>query len=481
MYIVRYSEIGLKGRKARSSMERLLVDNLTKRLRSAGINSKIKKESGRILVYPEVEGKDAEDSLGNVAGVKSFSQCKEYRAVNLQEIVDIVREDYWEKVRGKTIAVRSRRTGNQDFTSMDMDREIGSALYDHSAGVDLEDPDLEIGVEIRDTQLFVFDRIIKGPGGLPLGSQGKLISLMSGGIDSPVATWMMMKRGSPCDIVFCSLAHPVDTLAFLGSADKLLRKWSAGYDPVIHIIDGRALIEALSDNSKFHFQNVEFKRVLYLIADVIAGEYGIHGIVTGESLGQVSSQTAENLNALSHGLEIPVFRPLIGLDKDEIVEIARRIGTLPDADLGEFCSLFADRPITRITSAKLDDDMKGLSIISNLVSSKVSFHYSDIDTYRSSLTGSASSANGITPNSIVIDLRSLSSYESWHYPGAINAGLNSIEDLVSKYGKEKVYIIYCKKGLQSAYAASKIKSLGGNAFYSSEESIRKISGTTLTG
>lgn len=481
MYIVRYSEIGLKGRKARTEMENLLVRNVKKSLSNHGVEATARKESGRILIYPERENEEAESAIGSTIGVKSFSRCTEYQAGSFEEIVEIAKSQFSEAVRGKTFAVRSRRAGNQNFTSMDIDRAVGSALYDYSAGVDLHNPDIEIGIEIRDSDLFLFDSIIRGPGGLPLGSQGKLISMMSGGIDSPVATWMMMKRGSPCDIVFLSLAHPVDTLAFLNSASKLLNRWSAGYDPLLHIIDGRPLIEELSDGGQYHYQNVEFKKVIYLVAQRIAEEHNLLGIVTGESLGQVSSQTAENLAALSHGMVIPVFRPLIGMDKDEIVDLARRIGTLPDSDLGEFCSLFADKPITKIRAETLEGDMKSLRIIDRLTREKVSFHFSEIEVYRDSLYPAPGSAKIIESNSIVIDLRSAESYDQWHYPGAIKATTGDIEEIFSSRGKDMVYIVYCKKGLQAANAASKIRSLGGNAFYSNEASIRKLSGSALAG
>ncbi|MEM0155000.1 MAG: THUMP domain-containing protein [Thermoplasmataceae archaeon] len=481
MYIIRYSEIGLKGRKARNEMENLLARNVLKSLKNHGIGGTVKKESGRILIYPDREDGKAELAIESTMGVKSFSRCIEYRAEKFEEIVEIAKSHFSDAVRGKKFAVRSRRSGNQNFTSMDIDRAVGSALYDYSAGVDLHNPDIEIGLEIRDSLLFLYDRIIRGPGGLPLGSQGKLISLMSGGIDSPVATWMMMKRGSPCDIVFISLAHPVDTVAFLNSATKLLGRWCVGYDPMLHIIDGRPLIEKLSNEDRYHYQNVEFKKVLYLIAQGLAQEYGHLGIVTGESLGQVSSQTAENLAALSHGMDIPIFRPLIGMDKDEIVDIARRIDTLPDSDLGEFCSLFADRPITKIRADTLEDDMRGLDLTENLVRNRFSLRFSEIEKYKASIMDTADTVKGIQPNSIVIDLRSAASYDQWHYPGAISASLGDIGEIFSKHGKDRVYIVYCKKGLQSANAASKIKSLGGNAFYSNETSIRKLSGSALAG
>ena len=481
VFIVRYSEIGLKGRKARSSMERMLADNLLASLSRQGISATAKRESGRILLYPEREGEEAEYAIGSVAGVKSFSPCKEYRAASLEDVVGLAREEFYHSVKGKTFAVRSRRTGTHSFTSMDMDRAIGSALFENSTGVDLNSPQIEIGAELRDSDLFLYSRVIKGPGGLPLGSQGRMVSLMSGGFDSPVATWMIMKRGSPVDLIFCSLAHPVDTLAFLKSAEKLLSRWSTGSDPTINIIDGRPMIETFANRDRYHFQNVEFKRALYLIAQEIAILTGAHGIVTGESLGQVSSQTAENLGSTSHGLEIPIFRPLIGFDKDDIIELARQIGTVPEADLGEFCSLFADTPITRISPETLDRDMSDFDLVDRLVADRVSFKFSGLDQYRNSLSGSVAGADRIAQNSVVIDMRSEEKYNAWHYPGAIRGGIGDISGIVDDHGKDKVYIVYCQKGLQSAYAASRIKSLGANAFYASEESMKKISGISSAG
>ncbi|EQD41173.1 thiamine biosynthesis/tRNA modification protein ThiI, partial [mine drainage metagenome] len=183
-----------------------------------------------------------------------------------------------------------------------------------------------------------------------------MVSLVSGGIDSPVAAWMMMKRGSVQDIVFCSLAHPIDTAEFIRSIEPLIDRWSHGSDPAIHIFNGTPLIDLMAGGEGFAHPNVGFKKFLYELAAAVNRRVNGYGIVTGESLGQVSSQTAENLFSLTLSVSVPIYRPLIGFDKDEIVELSKRIGTFPETSLGEFCSIFSINPSISIKEEDLQQD-----------------------------------------------------------------------------------------------------------------------------
>ncbi len=254
--------------------------------------------------------------ISRVFGVKSLSPVRAYVFKELNDIVNAAVKEWSDLIRGKRFAVRVHRVGSHNFTSMDVAKAVGAALKPFSAGVDLERPDIELFIEVRDDKAYLFTEVINGPGGLPLGSEGRLLALISGGFDSPVAAWFMMRRGgSYVDALFCSLAYPpIDVINFLRVSHALFSRWSIGYDPRLFIIDCSPLINEFRAKANPHMWSVLFKRVLYEVASRVARSIGaLGGLVTGESLGQVSSQTLHNLMAIEHGVDMPIYRPLIGL------------------------------------------------------------------------------------------------------------------------------------------------------------------------
>ncbi|MCL4329104.1 MAG: THUMP domain-containing protein [Candidatus Thermoplasmatota archaeon] len=471
MILVRYSEIGLKGPRARSDMERMLMANIAIALKTAGINFDFHRDRGRIFISTEDDNRSVPE-VTKVFGVKSVSVVKDVAFASLADLSEIAELEFRDKVRGKTFAVRSRRTGSHKFTSLDMDKEIGRRLLPYSRGVSLVSPEETAFIEVRDNRAYLYSSVIYGPGGLPIGSEGKMTALVSGGIDSPIACWRMMKRGCKVDIVFVSLADPLDTGAFLRQIKRLLSRFGHGYDSNIYLVNGSSLVSILT-SGQFKYPGVSYKRILYLLAQEIGTREGSLGIVTGESLGQVSSQTPENLLSLSFGLRLPVHRPLIGMDKDEIIEESRKLDLMPDGNLGEFCSLFSANPALRVTVDQLQSEPIDPSIVSDLISAMTSIRASEIGRYLSDHASSDISAHGDASDSVVIDLRRKEKYDQWHYPGSISAGLTDLGRLSDTLDREKKVILYCSKGLQSAHAASILRKKGFNALYTDEETIRR--------
>lgn len=474
LIIVRYSEIGLKGSRARSMMISRLKFNLNDGFRRRGIVPRITTEKGRIYISGYSDPEPVLDVLSRTMGVKSFSPVIQFHFNEAEEIAGKAVELFSEKVQGKTFAVRSRRAGGQNFTTRDLNLLVGDALFDFSSGVNLDNPEVEVDIEVRNKVAYFYSESFDGPGGLPLGSESPLVALVSGGIDSPVAAWMLMKRGSPVDFVFLSLSHPIDTVEFLHGVKVLANNWSLGYEPLVHIIDGKPLIDFLLVSGKVKVPGVTYKRILYMIAVEIAKKRGAFGIITGESMGQVSSQTPENLLAINHTLDFPVYRPLIGLDKDEISDIARRIGTFPVTSKGEFCSLFSQNVVLNASPERIDEDLKDFDLLDELIGNEKVLKGSEIEEYLSGISDVDLEITELPDDSIVVDLRSASSYDEWHYDESVPSKLGGIKDIVEKYGKDHIYVFYCQKGLQSAYAASAARNLGARSYYTTTEKIRKM-------
>ncbi len=470
MFIVRYSEIGLKGNKTRREMEKILVNNITSYAQKNNVNLKYSKTDGRIFLYTD-NNSFLYDILPRIFGIKSFSYAYEYKFDNINTIAELAKEKFYDVVKNKKFAVIATRKGIHNFNSKDVEIKIGDALYNNSAGVDLENPDIKIYAEIRDNRLYLFTDKIPGPGGLPLKSEGKAISLFSGGIDSPVATYMVMKRGVACDLLFCSLAHPADTVYMLKTAQNLLEKYSIGYNNRIFIIDGSNLVTEIIKNPDQKFSNLIFKELLYEYAQNLCIKYNYNAIVTGESIGQVSSQTPENLESMSRDIFYPIYRPLIGFDKEETISYSKSKNLYFNDSMGEFCSLFSKNPGIKVSYDYLKAEISKFDL-DKYFHGIIVLNRESINQYINSIENR--NINEIPDNCNIIDLRENNDYNIWHLPDAINLKINDLNKIVKNGDKNKNYLFYCKKGLNSAYAASIMLENGYNAFYSTEKTLKKI-------
>ncbi|MDD3092097.1 MAG: tRNA 4-thiouridine(8) synthase ThiI [Methanoregulaceae archaeon] len=323
IWLVRYGELALKSPPVRRRWENVICD----RIRESFPGCRTRKEPGRIWI----EGEADPDVLSRIFGIVSFSECT-------KTTLDLLRGDAADYCASRgfsgveTFAVRVHRQGNHPFTSKDLEAELGRLIGDTfpHLKVDLRHPEKVLFVEIRSHDCYLFDEVHAGAGGLPPGVSGSVVALFSGGIDSPVAAWMMMKRGCRIIPVYMAIEGYLD--------DDARRRAVAGvealrtYQPDIRLvtIKDSYLSEAkkeLASRRLDKYTCILCKRRMYRIAGEIASGCGANGIVTGESLGQVASQTLDNLAILTEAAVLPVYRPLIGLDKTEITEIARTIGT----------------------------------------------------------------------------------------------------------------------------------------------------------
>ncbi len=367
--LTRYSEVALKGRRSRRRMEDLLVRAIRDALKSHGYrNKRVEVREARIWVHGfenEEEALEASRHVARVMGVVSVSPVKGFIHGGLNDIVELGKEFFRERVRGKIFAVRARRVGEHDFTSRDIEVKLGEALLGAGArGVDLENPEYIAYVEVRWGEVYFYDKVIKGPGGLPIGSEGRVLALFSGGIDSPVAAWLMLKRGCVVDYVFYNIGGEPHIRNMLPVAKVLADYWSYGYQPKLYIVDARPLTLLLAEKVPEHLRVIVLRRLMKKIASILAEKIGAKALVTGESLGQVASQTLQNLVVIDKASPTTVLRPLIGFDKQEIVELARTIGTYEySIKLQEYCAMNVRKPATHAKLREVEeveDKLEGL-------------------------------------------------------------------------------------------------------------------------
>ncbi|MDQ1280305.1 MAG: putative tRNA sulfurtransferase [Thermoproteota archaeon] len=370
--LVAYSEIALKSWPVRKMLENQLTRHIKTVLKRAGITqANVGRMHGRLILKSSDSLKSAE-AIAKIFGIALIMPGLKIKGSLESIVLESTKMAVQTINPQQTFAVDARRIGTQSFVSRDIEVKVGAEVLEqlskNGVRVNLDNPDVTIHVEARGEDGYIYHQIIKGLGGLPFGSQGKLVSLFSGGIDSPVATWFMMKRGANVIPLF------FDQRPFVGDDYyEKAKNVSLGlrqYVPLDHyqlnVAPMGEVMKEIVEKIPTRFICLACKRMMYRIACGLAERKRACGIVTGESLGQVASQTLMNLKVLDEVSTLPVYRPLIGFDKEECVELAKKIGTYKlSITRAHGCSVVPSKPATK---ARIDDvqraeerlDVKGL-------------------------------------------------------------------------------------------------------------------------
>lgn len=326
--LLRYGEISVKGPRTRRRMENLLVRALKDAMDHYGVTGRIEVTDGRIFVWEPTSIEKALLASTRVFGIKSASPAYMIEFSDLEDLVMKATEFFSDKVKGRIFRVRARRAGTHNFTSKDVERLLGSKLLEiGGAGVNLEDAEYTAYVEVRGRRAYLFDTIVEGPGGLPLGSEEPVLVLFSGGFDSTVASWKLMRRGCRVHLVHYDLGFPEVVRVAIEVAKYLADNWSFGHSMKMYIVNFRGAVRIVNGLISPPYRTLVIRRLMLKHAEMLAEKLGFEALATGESIGQVASQTIRSINLISRDIKLPVLRPLAGHDKDEIVKEAMRIGT----------------------------------------------------------------------------------------------------------------------------------------------------------
>jgi len=369
VFIVHYSEIGLKG-KNRAFFEKRLINNLRKALEGTGY-AHIRRISGRFLIELKEDSDldEIQKRLSKVFGISHYSLAH----VSQQDI-DRLKSDALSLVKEcnfNTFKVYTKRSHkNFPLTSPEINAQVGGYLVEHTgANVDLGNPDLTCFIEIVEKYAFIFLNRSPGLGGLPVGVSGRVAVLLSGGIDSPVASWLMMKRGVTAAFVHF-YSYPYTDIASLEKVKSLVELLTVHqYRSRLYLVPFIDIQKEIVANTPTDLRVILYRRMMVRIAEKLAQKENAQALVTGESLGQVASQTLANIRVIEECARIPILRPLIGQDKNEIIEQAYRIGTYETSVLpyNDCCSLFVPRhPATKasldvVKSAEENLDINNLT------------------------------------------------------------------------------------------------------------------------
>lgn len=354
-FLIKYAEIGLKG-KNRHLFEDALMKQIRLSLKKTDGKFEVTKEQGRIYIeclstFDFEETVAALQHVFGITGICPVVHVDDHGFEELQkEIIQYMNDVYPDK--NKTFKVNARRARkNYPLTSMEINCELGGTILDAfpEMKVDVHEPDIMLSVEIRE-RIYIYSEVIPGPGGMPVGSNGKAMLLLSGGIDSPVAGYMVAKRGVKIDAVYFH-APPYTSERAKQKVIDLARIVSAYTGPIyLHVINFTDIQLYIYEKCPHEELTIIMRRYMMKIAEHIANETECLGLITGESIGQVASQTLKSLAATNEVCTMPVYRPVIGFDKQEIIEIANKIGTFETSILPfeDCCTIFvAKHPVTK--------------------------------------------------------------------------------------------------------------------------------------
>lgn len=376
-YIVcHYHEIGIKG-KNKNFFERKLLENIRAKIRPENFQW-IKRLPGRIVIKLSENGKnkieDVQKSLLSVFGISYFGiavSCPPKIEEIAKTALKILKQN-----KGKTFKIETKRSDKKfPLTSPQVNNLVGQYIIKNlkEKKVKLKNPKITCFIEILENIVFIYVEKIKGMGGLPTTTAGNLISLISGGIDSPVASFLMQKRGA--HLIFVHFhAYPYTSNASIEKVKKIveiLNQYQL-YSKLYLLPLGEIQKEILL-KTKPKYRVLLYRRMMLKIAQVLAKKEKAQGIVTGESLGQVASQTLENIKVIENGIDLPIFRPLIGMDKEEIIQMAKKIGTyqisiLPHQDC---CARFLPKhPATKADLEKIKKEEAKIDL-ENLIKSSI--------------------------------------------------------------------------------------------------------------
>ncbi|MGF7399909.1 tRNA 4-thiouridine(8) synthase ThiI [Thermoanaerobacterium thermosaccharolyticum] len=359
--LIKYGELALKGDN-RAFFENKLVKNIKEALKGYdGI--KVEKTHGRIYVECDGNVNEVIDKLKKVFGIVGITVAKKVD-LDLDAIYNAAIE-LMRSYSGKSFKVETRRPNKSfPYESMEISRMVGGKILQNikNVHVDVHNPDIVLNIEIRE-KAYLYSGITDGIGGMPLGTNGRAVVLLSGGIDSPVAAWMMMKRGVEIEAVYFH-SPPYTQERAKDKVIDLCKKLSEyGQDIYLHVVNFTDFQLAIYDKCPPKMTTIIMRRMMMRVAENIANKYGAKALITGESLGQVASQTIESLYCTNEVTHMPVFRPLIGMDKSEIVEISKKIGTY-DISIRPYedcCTIFVPKhPIIKPDLEEVIDGEKNI-------------------------------------------------------------------------------------------------------------------------
>ncbi len=469
-----FPEITIKSKPVRKKMIQRLQNNLANLMRSISDQIKIVKDWDKltveVLVDDPVVLAQVRETLSNTPGITYFLEVDTTEFETLDDICLATAAHYMPLLAGKRFVVRCKRAGSHDWKSHDIERYVGGYLNQNSeaVGVDLHTPDVTVSIEVRHNQVYVVKDRVEGLGGFPMGEVEPVLSLISGGFDSPVASYLCMKRGMPTHFVFFNLGGRDHELGVKEVAYYLWSKYSASRRVQFISVPFEGVVSEILQNVENSQMGVILKRMMYRAADAVADKLDVQALVTGEAVAQVSSQTLTNLSIIDAVTERLVLRPLVAADKDDIVRTARKIGTEEfAANMPEYCGVISVKPTTKARMYRIEhqEEKFNFDVLDQAIEQADFINIDqlgDLDKTKVEVE----SFDFPVAESIIVDIRHPDEQEM--KPLSVTSNevelipFYSLHNSVLKFDKKKKYLLYCEKGVMSKLHASHLVEDGLN-------------------
>ena len=460
------SEITIKSRPVRKRFTKILESNIKNVLR------RIDEQITTHMNWDNVEVNTKDNSPENrerlvealkcIPGIPMFLEVQQTEFSDVHDIYEKTLAIHADTIANKSFCVRVKRIGKHDFNSLKVEQYVGGGLNQHveSAKVKLKTPDITIRLEIKNENLFIVTERHIGLGGFPIATQEDVLSLMSGGFDSGVSSYQMIKKGARTHYCFFNLGGSAHEVGVKQVSYYLWNKFGASHKVKFFAVDFEPVVAEILENVENSQMGVVLKRMMIRAAEKIAAKGKIQALVTGESLGQVSSQTLTNLNVINRVTDTLILRPLAAYDKQDIINIARKIGTEDFAKtIPEYCGVISKKPTVKAVLSKVEEEEGNFNfdVLDKVISETRIFDIRDIGNETEAEIHAVDLVENIDVKSVVVDIRSpeeeennpleIEGVEVKHIP---------FYKLSTKFGDldmSKDYLLYCDHGVMSKLQA----------------------------
>ncbi len=458
-----FPEIMIKGSSAKRQMVGQLYGNVQKLTSRISEDIQTKKFFDKIeVVCPIDVVVEVRQKLLETPGIELVLEALQFDKVNtLNEIKVIVHEQMSKEIEGKTFVVRAKRSGTHDFKSTNIEQTVGGYMLAHgsSKGVDLHNPEITINIELLNNQLNIITRRYKGLAGFPLGTQGDILSLMSGGFDSTVASYLTMKRGMKTHFIFFNLGGVAHEIGVKQVALYLWSKFGSSHRVSFISVPFDDVVTEIFKSTHESYMGVTLKRLMLMASEKIADEMGIDALLTGESVAQVSSQTLRNLALIDQATNKLVIRPLSTMNKPDIMDIANKIGTKHFAEaMPEYCGVISKNPVTHGSYDRMEKESKKFdySVLDKAVEDSVKIYVDEIVNDVQDIGQMETVSDVSSGEYTIIDIRQDSNCIEAPCE-TIKIPFYNLKKEFKKLPQDKEYLFYCDKGILSQLHAQYLR------------------------
>ena len=466
-----FPEIVVKSKPVRTRMIRILTGNIRNVFQNSGIRVKVLGNWDRVFVKvpKEVSAETASDILSRIPGIHSFSEVLSFPYASLEDILRTAAPLALPEITGKTFCVRCKRKGQETFTSVELERALGEVLWESgkSAGVSLKKPQITIHIEVDGKKFYLLSNTRKGIGGYPLSTQEDVLSLISGGFDSGVSSFDFIRRGARVHYCFFNMGGREHEIGVREEAHFIWKKYGSSHRVKFFAVPFEDVVGEILEKIDHHLMGVVLKRMMMRAAAKIAEREGIKALVTGESVGQVSSQTITNLSVIDRVTPVLILRPLITMDKQDIIDKCREIGTEElAAAMPEYCGVISQKPTIHADLGRIEEEEKkfDFSILDKAVEDS---RWTDIKEIGEAPKGAEPEVEYVTAageGEVVLDVRAPDEAEEnpLRLEGAEIKELPFYK-IATEFGnldQTKTYLLYCKNGVMSRLQALILKERG---------------------